>query len=111
VGDNFMIGNTIFGVDADGNIHVGEPDTAIKFKATKGLWELLTRKKVDKDLVTEDDLQKYKNILELSNAHLERYEPGANIQISKGAKFRGIISKLFFVSPVRRDLRQQWMTY
>jgi hypothetical protein len=45
VGDNFMIGNSIFGVDADGNIHVGDPETAIKIKATKGLWELLTRKK------------------------------------------------------------------
>jgi hypothetical protein len=56
-------------------------------------------------------MQKYENILELPNAHLERYEPGANIKISKGAKFRDIISKPFFVSPVRRDLRQQWMTY
>jgi hypothetical protein len=56
-------------------------------------------------------MQKYKNILELSNAHLERYEPEANIQISKGAKFRDFISKLFFLSPVRRYLLQQWMTY
>jgi hypothetical protein len=91
-----MIGNTIFGVDADGNIHFGEPETAIKFKATKGLWELLTRKKVDKYLVKEDDMQKYKNILELPNAHLERYEPGADIQISTGANFRDIIFNCFF---------------
>jgi hypothetical protein len=76
VGDQFMLGNSIFGDDTEGNIHIGEPDTAIKFSATTGLWELLTRKKVDKQLVTQSDLQTYKNILELTNAHLERYEPG-----------------------------------
>jgi hypothetical protein len=34
VGDRFMIGNSIFGVHTEGNIHIGEPDTAIKFNAT-----------------------------------------------------------------------------
>jgi hypothetical protein len=48
VGDQFMPGNSIFGVDTEGNIHIGEPDTAVKFNATPGLWELITRKKVDK---------------------------------------------------------------
>jgi hypothetical protein len=52
-----MIGNFIFGVDTEGNIHIGEPDTGIKFNATPGLWELLTRKKMDKQLVTQSELQ------------------------------------------------------
>jgi hypothetical protein len=112
VGDQFMLGNSIFGVDTEGNIHTGEPETAIKFNATPGLWELLTRKKVDKHLVTQSDLQTYKNILELTNAHLERYDPGANIQISKGVMFKDVISKLFSSAHARRDAkRQQWVTY
>jgi hypothetical protein len=112
VGDQFILGNSFFRADTEGNIHIGEPDTAIKFNATHGLWELLTRKKVYKQLVTQTDLQTCKNIRELSNAHLERYEPGANIQISKGIKFRDVISKLISVTPARRDFkRQQWVMY
>jgi hypothetical protein len=114
-GNQFIIGNFIFVVDTEGNIHIGDPDTAIKFNATTGLWELLTRKKADKQLVTQSDLQTYKNMLELTYARLEGYEPGAIIQISKGVKFRDVISKLFSVTPAQRDvktaLRQQWVTY
>jgi hypothetical protein len=107
-----MLGNSIVGVDTEGNIHIGEPDTAVKYNATPGLWELLTRKKVDKQLVTQSDLQTYKNILEQTNAHLERYEPGANIQISSGVKLRDVISKLFCSTPARRDVkRPKWVTY
>jgi hypothetical protein len=107
-----MLGNSIFRVDTEGNIHIGEPDTAVQFNATVGLWELLTRKKVDRQLVTQSDLQTYKNILEMTNAHLERYEAGANIQISRGVKYKDIISKLFSSTPARRDVkRQQWVTY
>jgi hypothetical protein len=105
-GDQFKLGNSVFGIDTEGNIYIGEP--GIKFNATPGLWELLTRKKVDRQLVTQSDLQTYKNILELTNAHLERYEPGANIQISRGVKFRDVISKLFSDKPARKTaLRQQ----
>jgi len=38
--DGFMIGESRVGVDRDGNIHIRNVD----FPATKGLWELLTRK-------------------------------------------------------------------
>jgi hypothetical protein len=102
VGDQFRIGNSVFGVDTEGNIHIGEPDSAKKFNATAGLWELLTRKKVDTQLVTQSDLQTYKNILELSNAHLKGYEPGADIQTSEGVKYRDVISKLFSITPAQR---------
>jgi hypothetical protein len=86
-----MIGDSRVGVDRDGNIHIRE----VEFPATKGLWELLTRKKVNKRLVTSNDLKQYKTILEMTNAHLEGYEPDANIHTSKGLKFRDVISKLF----------------
>jgi len=81
------------------------------FKGTRGLWELLTRKKVGTNTVTESDLRQYKRILNLASAHLEGYEPGAPIHISKGVKFRTVIAKLFPQTKQRgteESLRQQW---
>ena len=42
--DGWMIGDSRVGVDSDGNIHIKN----VEFPATQGLWELLTRKRVDK---------------------------------------------------------------
>ena len=92
-----MIGDSQLGVDRDGNIHIKD----VEFQATKGLWELLTRKKVDKDSVTNADLTQYKAILKMTNAHLEGYKPHANIHNSKGNTFRDVISKLFPGGPDR----------
>ena len=110
--DGWMIGDSRVGVDSDGNIHIKN----VQFPATQGLWELLTRKRVDKKLVTNADLKQYKTILELTNAHLEGYDPEANIRISRGNKFRDVISKLFPGGGPRQDgvetaLRREWITY
>jgi len=43
--DGWMIGDSRVGVDIDGNIHIKN----VEFPATQGLWELLTRKRVDKN--------------------------------------------------------------
>jgi len=90
-GDVFMIGDSQVGVYRDGNFHINN----VEFPATKGLWELLTRKRVDEDSVTTADIKQYKTILEMTNAHLEGYKPRANIHTSKGVKCKEIISKLF----------------
>jgi hypothetical protein len=86
-----MIGDSIVGVDPDSNIHI---ENTI-FPGTKGLWELLTRKKVNKKLISADDLQQYKTILEKTNAHLVGYNSNANINVSRGLEYRDVISKLF----------------
>jgi hypothetical protein len=52
-----------------------------------------------------------KNILELTNAHLEGYEPSGNIQITKGSKFKDAISKMFPQSRrrgIEKKIRQRW---
>ena len=41
-----------------------------KVQVTKGLWVLLTGNNVNTDLITTSDLKQYKNILEMTNAHL-----------------------------------------
>ena len=57
------------------------------FNGTMGLWELLTRKNVDMGFRTADDLKRYKTILQMTNAHLQGYEPGGNTQTSRGRTF------------------------
>jgi len=98
-GDGFMIG------DRDGNIHIKN----VEFSATKGLWELLTRKRVDKESVTTANLKQYKTILEMTNAHLEGYEPHANIRTSEGLKYREVISRLF--PGTTTALGREWIRY
>ena len=105
-----MIGDSRVGVDSDGNIHIKN----VEFPATHGLWELLTCKRVNKKLVTNADLKQYKTILEMTNAHLEGYDPEATIRISRGNKFKDVISRLFpdtRQSGVEAALRREWITY
>jgi hypothetical protein len=61
-----MIGDFTVTVDSKSDITIHDKT----FRVTKGLWELLTRKKVDNILVSNTDLKRYKNILEMTNAHL-----------------------------------------
>ena len=84
------------------------------FKGMRGLWELLTRKKVNKEIVSAADLKRYKSILNLTSAHLEGYEPGTPIHVSRSVKFRDVIAKLFPQTKQRGTetyLHQQWMRY
>ena len=74
-GNTLMIGSAAVVADEKGDISIG----GTLFKGTRGLWELLTRKYVNSDLITESDMKAYKCILELTNAHLTGHEPGGDI--------------------------------
>jgi len=97
VGDTFYIGNSVVTVDSDSDLYIHNR----RFKGMRGLWELLTRKTVDKKLVTDEDLKQYKDILDLTSAHLKGYEPTGAIRISRGNKYRNVITHLY---PQTRDL-------
>ena len=58
-----------------------------KYKATQGLWELVTHSRPDKHLVTHQDIQTYKQILLQSNAHRVNYRPSGKIKANKGLKY------------------------
>ena len=89
--DSFMIGDLPISVDDESNVVIrGET-----FRGTKGLWELLTKKRVNESLITKADLNTYKRILILTNGHLENNEPSSNIKTTRGAKYNEVISKLF----------------
>ena len=68
-------------VDQDGDITIKENE----FRGSEGLWELFTRKRVNKEHETSEDLRKYKKILLLTNPQLEGYQPGG-FTVSRGKK-------------------------
>ena len=90
-GNIVMIGSAAVVANEKDDITIGGK----RFSGTKGLWELLTRKNLNSDVITNSDIKAYKCILELTNAHLAGYEPGGDIQISRRAKYAKVISKLF----------------
>jgi hypothetical protein len=61
-----------------------------KYKVTPGLWELLSRSKPDKDLVTLHDRQTFKQILLQSNAHRVNYSPTGKIRQIKDLNIRSL---------------------
>ena len=66
-----------------------------KYKATQGLWELLTKSKPDKNAVTIEDRQVYKQIFLQSNAHRINYSSTVKIKANKCLKYTRFISQLF----------------
>ena len=71
-GVNFIIGDSIISVDRESNLKI----KGKHYKGTRDLWELLARKDVDSDVITERDLKKYKTILEATNAHFKNSNQG-----------------------------------
>jgi len=42
---------------------------------------------VNTEFITKDDLKSYKKILTMTNAHLTKYQPDGNINITRGKSF------------------------
>jgi len=89
--DQFRIGNSLIEIDDNSNVIV----QGKIYIGTKGLFELLTRKKVNHSQITAYDLRIYNRILDLTIGHLENNDPSGVIKTTRWAKFREVISKLF----------------
>ena len=72
-----MMGSSPIVVDTGGDIMIKNR----MFKGSKGLWELLTSKKVNTEFITKEDLKSTKKILTMTNAHLTQYRPDGNINL------------------------------
>ena len=79
-GDTFKIGGITVLVHQDDDITINENE----FRGFEGLWELLTRKNVNKEHVTSDNLRIYNKTLLLTNDHLEVYDPVGAINADRG---------------------------
>jgi hypothetical protein len=104
-GEDFKIGNATVTVDNMSNLTI----KGKQFKGTEDLWTLLTRKNVNYNAIDKNELQKYKTILELTNAHLKGYKSGGDIRTSRGTKFKNVIVKLF--PEAKTVLRQKWTAF
>jgi hypothetical protein len=67
----FRIGNSVVEIDNNSDIFIQNKS----FTGTKGLYELLTHKKINRSLINSDDLKTNKQILQITNGHLENNEP------------------------------------
>lgn len=61
---------------------------------TKGLAELLFKKNLDLNVITEEDKKIYKSILLNTNAHRRGYDPAQPINSNRGNKYNSIIKPL-----------------
>ena len=113
--------------DVDGTFRIGNADVEIgqdsnmfvqgkSYKGTSGLFELLTRKKVDRSFITDSDLRSYRENPEATHGHLENHDASGVIKMTRGVKFKNVISKLFSAGGVTRrgsesTLRQKWIPF
>lgn len=67
----------------------------LSIKGTEGLFQLIFLKTPNKEIYTSDDLENYKRILRVSNAHKRNYGAGNLINRNQSFKYKEIISKLF----------------
>jgi len=91
--------------DADGSFRIGNAEVVVdqdsvfvkgkSYRGTRGLFELMTRKKVDQSFINRRDLQSYREILEATHGHLENNDRAGVIKTIRSAKFKDVISKLF----------------
>lgn len=99
--------DTTYGVRADGKGGTLIGDSAISFSRTKvivkdkrfemtpGLMELLFMQVPKKEEITASDLNTYKQILVLTNAHRQMYSAERGINANKGKKYTVVIQSLF----------------
>jgi hypothetical protein len=109
VDGKFRIGNAAVVSVQDSNVDI----KGKTYKGTRGLFELLTRKKVGKTFITDSDLKSYKTILEATHGDLENNDPSGVLKTTRGPKFRDVISKLFPTggSGAHSTSMQRWAHY
>ena len=107
----YRIGHSAAQIDRNSNVIV----QCVPYKGTEGLFELLTRKKVDRSFITDRDINSYRAILEATHGHLEDNDPSGGIKTTRETKHKDIISKLLPKGRVTRrgsknTSRQRWTT-
>jgi len=63
-------------IDQDSNVFV----KGKSYRGTRGLFEMLTRKKLQQILITKRNLQSFSDILEATHGHLENNDPAGVIK-------------------------------
>lgn len=86
--DEYKIGDSIISI-SDSEIKVGDT----KYPCTPGLMELLFKRIVNQDQVTDNDVAAYRKIILTTNAHCKHYTTFGAIRDPKSQKYLRYISK------------------
>ena len=87
--NRLVIGDSPISFD-ESYINVGE----LELPATKGLLELLFKKVPKETYISEDDLENYEKIINITNAHRKHYNRDEAVRENKTIKFKNFISKI-----------------
>lgn len=83
----------------DSRVNFTDSTVSVKnktFNVTRGLLELMFMKTPNRLLFSHSDLQTYKEILLLTNAHLHSYSAEKTINSNRGKKYTSVISPMFY---------------
>ncbi|EZA58478.1 hypothetical protein X777_01099 [Ooceraea biroi] len=94
-------GSKRFEVDNNDNILLDD----VRYRGTPGLYELIFMKRSDDVMYTEDDLQKYKSMLLMTNAHRCDYSVQYQIKSNRGHKYKCVIAPLLPTEPKTKSGR------
>ena len=93
-GDHHYIGNKHVIITEDDDIIIKE--SGDRFIGTKGLWELITSKKPNKDLYKEEDYADYERLMIKTNALHRDYDPSNPLpRGSKSDKWKSLLAPIW----------------
>ena len=93
-GDHHYIGNKHVIITEDDDIIIKE--SGDRFVGTKGLWELITSKKLNKDLYKEEDYADYERLMIKTNALHRDYDPSNPLpRGSKSDKWKFLLAPIW----------------
>ena len=96
--DGLMVGDSNIRIDNSDNVSVKNRT----FKGTEGLFELLFTK--DPKNYTRKDLDTFKTICKLTNAHKRGYSSNSPIYRNRSIKYKNIIKKIFPISTTGKGM-------
>lgn len=95
--NGLMIGDSLISFESD-YIRIGDT----RYPKTKGLLELLFKKKPDGSSVSAGDRENFKNIILATNAHKKYYSSDGAVRNDNSYKFKNVIAELMDYSPSPR---------
>jgi len=98
-----MFDSKRFDVDKADNIIIDD----VRYVGTPGFYKLIFKKVPDDVICTEDDKQKYKSILLMTNVHRYNNDPHDRVRGNRAYKYKHVIAPL--MTNLRRNLEEDYL--
>ncbi|EZA49237.1 hypothetical protein X777_12477 [Ooceraea biroi] len=96
--DGMKFGSLRFEIDNNDNILLDN----VRYKGTPGLYELIFKRHPDEDVFTDNDLQKYRSMLLVTNAYRRNHSARGQVKSNRGYKYKYIIAPLLPSEPTKK---------